>query len=114
MFRNCAYYWGITGCLIGVTLYRPSYGAKALAGTLLDSPAWIGFWTAFIVINELLNLNTHLHQASIRTPPGVPRKYPTGFGFQWIVCANYFFETMGVLGMVIMTGGDVGSKSKVL
>lgn len=119
--HSCAYYWGITGGLIGLTLYRPAYGAKALKGTLLDSPKWIGFWTAFIIVsivrlvqadnqvNELLNLNTHLHQASIRTPPGVKRKYPTGFGFQWIVCANYFFETMGVLGMVIMTGGDIGS-----
>lgn len=26
------------------------------------------------------------------------------------MCANYFFETMGVLGMVIMTGGDIGSE----
>jgi len=30
VFRNCAYYWGITGLLIGCTLYRPAYGADAL------------------------------------------------------------------------------------
>jgi len=24
------------------------------------------------------------------------------------VCANYFFETMGVLGLAIITGGDIG------
>lgn len=121
VFRNCAYYWGITGLLIGCTLYRPAYGALALKDSILNTNAWVYFWASFIVvsyyirvenshsqINELLNFNTHLHQASIRTPPGVPRKYPTGFGFQWIVCANYFFETMGVLGLVIITGGDIG------
>ncbi|GMK55347.1 hypothetical protein CspeluHIS016_0204030 [Cutaneotrichosporon spelunceum] len=109
VFRNCAYYWGITGVLIGLTLYRPAYGAEALKDSILNSPNWIRFWTVFILINEALNLNTHLHQATLRVAPGEPRKYPTGFGFQWIVCANYFFETMGVLGMVIMTGGDIGS-----
>lgn len=49
---SCAYYWGITGGLIGLTLYRPAYGAKALKGTLLDNPKWIGFWTAFIIVSS--------------------------------------------------------------
>lgn len=48
---SCAYYWGITGGLIGLTLYRPAYGAKALQGTLLDNPKWIGFWAAFIIVS---------------------------------------------------------------
>ncbi|WOO83977.1 Very-long-chain enoyl-CoA reductase [Vanrija pseudolonga] len=109
VIRNCAYYWGITGGLIGLTLYRPGYGAVALKDSILNTPAWLNFWTAFILANELLNLNTHLHLSSLRTAPGEPRKYPTGFGFQWIVCANYFFETMGVLGLVIITGGDIGT-----
>ena len=59
---------------------------------------------------ELLNLYTHLHLASLRTPPGHPRKFPTGFGFGVAVCANYWFETLGVLAWVMMTGGDFGSK----
>ncbi|KAL7425050.1 Very-long-chain enoyl-CoA reductase [Cryptotrichosporon argae] len=107
--RNCAYYWGITGLLIGLTLYRPAYGAVALKDSILNSPNWVYGWTAFIVVNELLNLNTHLHQRSIRTPPGTPRKYPTGFGFGSIVCANYFFETLAVFGLVAVTGGDLGT-----
>lgn len=49
--RSCAYYWGITGVLIGLTLYRPAYGAEALQGKLINSPAWIGFWTVFIVVS---------------------------------------------------------------
>lgn len=48
---SCAYYWGITGVLIGLTLYRPAYGAKALEGSLLNSSGWIGFWTVFIIVS---------------------------------------------------------------
>lgn len=60
---------------------------------------------------EAVNLYTHLHLASLRTPPGTPRKFPTGFSFGTIVCANYFWETLGVLALVFMTGGDFGSTS---
>ncbi|KAK8849622.1 hypothetical protein IAR55_004957 [Kwoniella newhampshirensis] len=107
--RNCLYYWGICGLLIGLTLYRPAYSAKALSGTLLDDPRWVKFWSGFIVVCELLNLNAHLHLRSLRQPPGQPRKYPTGLGFGLAVCANYWFEILGLVGMVIMTAGDLGT-----
>lgn len=60
---------------------------------------------------ELLNLNTHLHLRSLRTPPGQPRKFPTGLGFGQVVCANYWFEILGIIGMIIMTSGDFGRTS---
>lgn len=59
---------------------------------------------------ELLNLNAHVHLASLRQPAGQPRKYPTGLGFGTVVCANYWFETLGVFAMSIMTGFDIGSE----
>ncbi|KAK4688735.1 hypothetical protein P7C73_g1385, partial [Tremellales sp. Uapishka_1] len=108
VFRNCLYYWGVCGFLIGLTLYRPAYSAPALKGSILDNPVWLGFWSTFILIAEALNFNTHMHQRSLRTPPGHPRKYPTGFGFGSIVCANYFYEILVVVGLVFMTGGDFG------
>ncbi|WVQ95986.1 hypothetical protein IAU59_003086 [Kwoniella sp. CBS 9459] len=109
VFRNCLYYWGICGFLIGTTLYRPGYSAQALKGTLLDNPKWIGFWTIFELTAELLNLGSHLHLRSLRQPPGQPRKYPTGLGFGTAVCANYWFELLGVLALVIITFGDIGT-----
>lgn len=48
---SCAYYWGITGGLIGLTLYRPGYGAVALKDSILNTPAWLNFWTAFILVS---------------------------------------------------------------
>ncbi|WWC92730.1 uncharacterized protein L201_007689 [Kwoniella dendrophila CBS 6074] len=109
VFRNCLYYWGICGFLIGLTLYRPAYSASALKGTLLDNSTWITFWTVFELGAELLNLNTHLHLRSLRQPVGQPRKFPTGLGFGTAVCANYWFELLGIVALIIMTLGDIGT-----
>lgn len=109
VYRNCLYYWGICGFLIGLTLYRPAYSKQALDGTLLGDSRWINFWTIFELVAELLNLNAHLHLRSLRQPPGHPRKFPTGLGFGVAVCANYWFEILGVIALVAMTGGDIGT-----
>ncbi|WVQ66107.1 uncharacterized protein L199_004285 [Kwoniella botswanensis] len=109
VFRNCLHYWGVSGILIGLTLYRPGYSAEALKGTIYDNPNWIKGWAVFFLVTELLNLNTHLHLRSLRQPPGQPRKYPTGLGFGLAVCANYWFEIAGIVALVIMTGGDIGT-----
>ncbi|CAD6570451.1 MAG: 3-oxo-5a-steroid 4- dehydrogenase [Tremellales sp. Tagirdzhanova-0007] len=34
VFRNCLYYWGQCGLLMGLTLYRPANSAQALKGTI--------------------------------------------------------------------------------
>jgi very-long-chain enoyl-CoA reductase len=62
----------------------------------------------------MLNFYTHLHLRSLRVPPGHPRKYPTGLGFDTVVCANYWFETLMLLGLVAVTGGDIGSELRSL
>ncbi|TYJ54685.1 hypothetical protein B9479_004624 [Cryptococcus floricola] len=113
VYRNCAYYWGICGGLIGLTLYRPAYAQQALEGTLLGDSRWITFWTIFELASsssaELLNLNAHIHLRSLRQPAGQPRLFPTGLGFGTAVCANYWFEILGVIALVAMTGFDIGT-----
>lgn len=67
---------------------------------------------AHLQITELLNLYAHMHLASLRQPAGKPRLYPTGWGFGVVVCANYWYEVLGLVGLIAITGGDIGSESK--
>ncbi|CAD6589832.1 MAG: 3-oxo-5a-steroid 4- dehydrogenase, partial [Tremellales sp. Tagirdzhanova-0007] len=82
--------------------------AQALKGTIFDSPTYLGFWSIFIFISEVLNFYSHIHLRSLRTPVGEPRRYPTGLGFGTTVCANYFYEALGLIGLFAITGGDLG------
>lgn len=132
-----SYYWGLVGILMPLTLYRPAYSADALKGSILNSDTWLWFWGVFVLVSrtplsltfslegalcgnrltlaqicEALNFYSHYHLSTLRVAPGQKRKYPTGLGFGTVVCANYWYETLGVLAMVIMTGFDVGSKSR--
>lgn len=64
---SCLYYWGVVGLLIGLTLYRPAYSATALTGTLLDNPAWIGFWSVFALVSATAG-RTHRFELTYRAP----------------------------------------------
>jgi hypothetical protein len=40
---------------------------------------------------------------SIRTPPGQPRNFPKGYGFDQVTCANYWFESLTWIALTAMT-----------
>ncbi|KAI5448938.1 3-oxo-5a-steroid 4- dehydrogenase [Naganishia albida] len=103
IFKNCGHYWLLCGVSTAVTLYRPAYSASALRGTVFDDFNWIGMWTAAWVWAECSNLLTHLNLRNIRTPPGQPRKFPKGYGFDYVTCANYLFESCAWVAISIMT-----------
>ena len=65
---------------------------------------------AYTQITEALNLYAHMHLASLRQPAGQPRLYPTGWGFGIAVCANYWYEILGLVGLIAITVGDIGSE----
>jgi hypothetical protein len=50
---SMAYYWGLVGILMPLTIYRPAYSAAALRGSILNSQSWLLFWTFFIVVSRL-------------------------------------------------------------
>lgn len=45
--------------LCGLTLYRPAYSAEALKGSILNNPAWVGFWSLFILVSPSLSAENH-------------------------------------------------------
>lgn len=121
---SCGHYWLLCGVSTAVALYRPAYSASALQSTIFNDSNWINMWIAAWVVSsphircpkrqgtnvlallqwaECSNLLTHLNLRNIRTPPGQPRKFPKGYGFDLVTCANYLFESCAWIAISIMT-----------
>ncbi|GAA5871081.1 hypothetical protein JCM1840_007585 [Sporobolomyces johnsonii] len=94
LFKNSGHYWGLSGLLLAAPLYGPWNGAARVAGTVRDQDQWIYFWVALWAYAELSNLVTHLNLASLRPAGTKTRQIPRGYGFDWVSCANYWFETI--------------------
>ncbi|GAA5980145.1 hypothetical protein JCM21900_005774, partial [Sporobolomyces salmonicolor] len=88
------HYWGLSGLLLAAPLYGPWNGAARVAGTVRNQDQWIYFWVALWAYAELSNLVTHLNLASLRPAGTKTRQIPRGYGFDWVSCANYWFETI--------------------
>nr|POE46913.1 putative enoyl reductase [Quercus suber] len=57
---------------------------------------------ALYIFGEVANLNTHLVLRSLRSPGGTERGVPKGFGFDWVTCPNYLFETIAWTGILLL------------
>ncbi|EJU04556.1 hypothetical protein DACRYDRAFT_93078 [Dacryopinax primogenitus] len=104
VYRNSAHYWLLSGLLIALVLYSPSYGQDALLerSDPALSPTWIWSWVGLWIFAQLSNFHTHYTVAHLR-PPGSKKHYiPRGYGFALVSFPNYFFEILAwgaVLGL---------------
>ena len=101
IFKNSAHYWGLSGIVLAYFTYAP--WARISTPNLAARPVNDYITNAGLLlfaVGELLNFNAHLCLSSLRprdnpTKRGVPR----GFGFDWVTCPNYLFETMAWIGV---------------
>ena len=86
LYKNCAYYWLLYGLLCNYNLFSPYYN-----NNFLITPRY--FFILFFLSAELKNLKCHLilmemknkHKGKKSIPP--PKE-----GFEFVTCANYFWE----------------------
>lgn len=99
IFRNSAHYWILAGFNIAYWIYSPN------APTARDSanPLLLYSGLVLFVFGELANLNAHLTLKNLRKPGTTTRAIPTGFGFSWVTCPNYFFEAVAWLGIYLVS-----------
>ncbi|KAF7458393.1 putative 3-oxo-5-alpha-steroid 4-dehydrogenase [Cryptosporidium felis] len=85
---NCLHYWFIFGIAVGYYLFHPKYTPPEMSPIALYS---ISF---FMCIFEFLNFSSHLVLRKLRDRGTKKRGIPFGSGFDYVSCANYFWETL--------------------
>lgn len=91
LFVNCIYYWGLYGTLCGISLFTENY----------KSPNWPFAMQVILVIlffcAEIKNLKCHLILRNLKQQNNGEKGIPHGEGFQYVSCANYFWEVLSWL-----------------
>lgn len=113
LFKNSAYYWGISGFNLAYFTYAPpSYVSadKSIFSRFLFgrnvvplNEQQLHMLTAFWMFAQLSNFWTHLKLASLRSGDSKERVIPTGYGFDLVSFPNYFFEALGWFVYILIT-----------
>lgn len=89
IFKNSTHYWILCGFCNMYFYLHPEY----------TTPAWqteqmqMGM-TAMFCFFEFMNLMCHIQLMSLRKPGSTERGIPKGWGFDFVSCANYFWEAL--------------------
>ncbi|CAD2104755.1 3-oxo-5-alpha-steroid 4-dehydrogenase, putative [Plasmodium vinckei petteri] len=87
---NCGHYWILCGVNIGYYLFHPKYKPYNLG----SKPHLVYYIFFVLLVLEFLNLKCHLILKNLRPRGTKTRGIPYGYGFNYISCANYFYESL--------------------
>jgi len=94
---NCIHYWGLFATMVGYYLFHPKYTPPFV------SPQIVYGLAALFLVFETMNFQTHLILRNLRPRGTKQRGIPSGWGFQLVSCANYWWETLTWIVFCIMT-----------
>ena len=99
ILKNSAHSWALAGFNIAYWVFRPNSTAAT------DSPneALVYAGLALFSFSQLANLNAHLILRNLRRAGTTERGIPSGFGFNWVTCPNYFFEILAWFGVYLVS-----------
>lgn len=89
VFKNSFHYWILLGFGAMYFLLHPDYTPPAWASDAHHSCFLVAFF-----FFEFMNLQCHLVLRNLRKPGSTERGIPTGWGFDYASCANYFWESL--------------------
>jgi len=90
IFKNSTHYWLLFGFYNMYFFLHPDYRPPSWSRNKKFMYALLGLFVLF----EFLNLMTHLTLRNLRKPGTTIRGIPNGWGFQYVSCANYWWETL--------------------
>ncbi|KAG6916207.1 hypothetical protein DXG01_007837 [Tephrocybe rancida] len=106
VFKNSAHYHLLSGLALAYDVYRPKFSTTSsyVSGTIRNDETFLWICTGLWAFSELSNLHTHLTLRSLRPANSRIRAIPHGYGFSFVSCPNYFFESLGWAVVTAMTG----------
>jgi very-long-chain enoyl-CoA reductase len=90
LLKNSFHYWFIFGFINMYFFLHPEYRPPAWA----RSKKFMYGVIILFVLFEYFNLMTHITLRNLRKPGTQERGIPQGWGFQWVSCANYWWEIL--------------------
>ncbi|KAG0261451.1 3-oxo-5a-steroid 4- dehydrogenase [Mortierella polycephala] len=101
VFKNSAHYHLLSGLNLAYWVYGPWNAAGTTLGERSDFLVY--GCIALYIFAELSNFHNHVTLRNLRPPGTRVRKIPRGYGFEWVSCPNYFFETLVWLSVSVLT-----------
>jgi len=101
IFKNSAHYHIFGGVLLAYSVYGPNLalGQPAAQRSEVFLYACVAVWT----FAQVSNFITHMKLRNLRPPGSKIRQIPRGYGFDWVTCPNYLFESLGWLVYALLT-----------
>lgn len=100
LLKNSFHYWVIFGFVNMYFFLHPEYRPPRWA----KSKKFMATIVVLFVLLEYLNLQTHFTLRNLRKPGTTTRGIPHGWGFQWVSCANYWWEFLAWILFCIQSG----------
>jgi very-long-chain enoyl-CoA reductase len=86
LFINTMYYWVLYGVICGYSLFNENYIEP-------DPKYFLRYFVAFLFFSaEIKNLKCHLILKKLKEANRGEKGIPHGEGFEYVSCANYFWE----------------------
>jgi len=96
LFKNCFGYFIVFGVMTMYFFLHPGYQPPSWA-----SDTYFFATTGAFLVFEFLNLMCHVTLMNLRPPGTNQRKIPYGWGFDYVSCANYLWETCAWLAFAL-------------
>lgn len=100
--KNCAYYWGLSGLLLGLFIYSDKPGV--LFHTFNHPPAVRYALLAVWLYAQASNGYIHYRLRMLRADGSKEHKVTRGYGFDLVLTPNYFFESLGWAVFTVLVG----------
>lgn len=93
LFINCGYYWGVYGFFCGYSIFYNNN--NGIEHHFLGPLRYI--FAFFFFMAEIKNLKCHIILRELKAKNNGEKGIPTGEGFDYVSCANYFWEIVSWL-----------------